>query len=499
MPDGAEGSVAPPPGEFPPMDQVTGGRVPDLQKWLASRREYNSRAAGLWRIGGGLYDLTDFVDKHPGGAEWLELTRGSDITEAFEAHHPNIKFVRDKILPKYFVRDADWPRESPLTFEPDGFYSVLRNRVWERIRALGDGPKRWSNLYCDSVALLHEGLLAAMAYVGPVVVGPGNPKGLGIGWAAGLACAAGVVGGALSFMGHNYIHMRDSWRRYYVNLGGGSARNFRIHHALSHHLYPNTSLDVEYAMFERLGAYAWPHQPRMADRPVRNFLAFQAKFITGGPLLFLLQPWLYASGKMRQPLNEYFNWWNTLAQIPIRLLAIAQTDPSATETPAKLAQTACVAAGQTVLLNAAMLVFRSLWAGNVSIYSGHISDVCWRQGDFQPPLDFGLFQLEATTDRLELNRGLLLPVLATFGDHSLHHLFPSVDHAYHGYLYDELAKTCTEFGVRFEWTPYWDAIKGFYRSLWRTYGNEEPRRVGWTGKGYRGKVEVDVGTGEGSK
>ena len=41
-------------------------------------------AEGLWRIKDKLYDLVDWINIHPGGAEWINLTRGTDITEAFE-------------------------------------------------------------------------------------------------------------------------------------------------------------------------------------------------------------------------------------------------------------------------------------------------------------------------------------------------------------------------------------------------------------------------------
>lgn len=42
--------------------------------WLEMKREQDG-AEGLWRIHDGLYDLGDFVQEHPGGAEWLELTK----------------------------------------------------------------------------------------------------------------------------------------------------------------------------------------------------------------------------------------------------------------------------------------------------------------------------------------------------------------------------------------------------------------------------------------
>ena len=41
----------------------------------------------MWLIHGNLYDLSQFMDKHPGGKEWLEFTRGTDCTTEFETHH----------------------------------------------------------------------------------------------------------------------------------------------------------------------------------------------------------------------------------------------------------------------------------------------------------------------------------------------------------------------------------------------------------------------------
>lgn len=49
-------------------------------------RTQQDGAEGLWRIRNGLYDLRTFAKSHPGGAEWITLTKGTDITEAFEVN-----------------------------------------------------------------------------------------------------------------------------------------------------------------------------------------------------------------------------------------------------------------------------------------------------------------------------------------------------------------------------------------------------------------------------
>lgn len=54
--------------------------------FLVGRRK-DDGAEGLWRINDNLYDLASFIYNHPGGSEWLNLTKGTDITEAFEVFY----------------------------------------------------------------------------------------------------------------------------------------------------------------------------------------------------------------------------------------------------------------------------------------------------------------------------------------------------------------------------------------------------------------------------
>ena len=58
--------------------------------------------------------------RHPGGAEWIEMTEGQDITEAFEAAHIR-GHLADAIAKKYFVKKIVKPRNSVTTFEETGW------------------------------------------------------------------------------------------------------------------------------------------------------------------------------------------------------------------------------------------------------------------------------------------------------------------------------------------------------------------------------------------
>lgn len=44
--------------------------------WLKNR-QCDGGAENLWRVHDNLYDLSSFIQKHPGGAMWLTLTRVS--------------------------------------------------------------------------------------------------------------------------------------------------------------------------------------------------------------------------------------------------------------------------------------------------------------------------------------------------------------------------------------------------------------------------------------
>lgn len=56
----------------------------------------------MWVVENKVYDLTGYLDKHPGGKGWLEYTRGQDITEHFITHHLNEEKAR-AVLEKYLV------------------------------------------------------------------------------------------------------------------------------------------------------------------------------------------------------------------------------------------------------------------------------------------------------------------------------------------------------------------------------------------------------------
>ena len=70
----------------------------DQELWAVNKDKY-------WIVENKMYDLSQYINKHPGGESWLRLTQGQDVTEHFVVHHLNEKKARD-VLAKYYVGDC---------------------------------------------------------------------------------------------------------------------------------------------------------------------------------------------------------------------------------------------------------------------------------------------------------------------------------------------------------------------------------------------------------
>lgn len=89
---------------------------------------------------------------------------------------------------------------------------------------------------------------------------------------------------------------------------------------------------------------------------------------------------------------------------------------------------------------------------------------------FREDRDWGLGQLDAVRDRADHGDSPYL-VLTQYGDHALHHLFPTVDHCRLPALYPVFRETLAEFGVDYRFTTTWELVKGAFRQLGRTHTN----------------------------
>ena len=126
--------------------------------------------------------------------------QGTDITEAFEAHH--VTKSAEYLLKQFYVRPATGPRYSPYTFKDDGFYRTFKRRARPILASLPPGPSKQSK-WCADILLVTFLLLATIAAA---------KYNFMIGFVAGFILNLIVV------TAHNFFHMRDNIRMYYFDL-----------------------------------------------------------------------------------------------------------------------------------------------------------------------------------------------------------------------------------------------------------------------------------------
>jgi hypothetical protein len=65
-----------------------------------------------------------------------------------------------------------------------------------------------------------------------------------------LAILSGIFVHWLSVVAHNFFHQKDNWRMMTFNFSLLNYRDWRVSHAMSHHIYTNSYYDMEITMFE---------------------------------------------------------------------------------------------------------------------------------------------------------------------------------------------------------------------------------------------------------
>ncbi len=104
-------------------------------------RKHNT-AKSLWMVvHGRVYDITTWVDKHPGGREQLLLYAGRDATYPFISHHP-FTCTANKMLKKFDIGHLRGGVEFvEYASDESGFYATTTARVKDYFEKNGLDPK----------------------------------------------------------------------------------------------------------------------------------------------------------------------------------------------------------------------------------------------------------------------------------------------------------------------------------------------------------------------
>ncbi|CAH0564509.1 unnamed protein product [Brassicogethes aeneus] len=404
--------------------------------WLEDRQAL-SGAEGLWRIHDKLYDLSSFIDNHPGGPEWLQLSKGTDITEAFETHH--LSNGPEKMLVKFFVKEAKTKRNSPYTFKNDGFYKTLKQEVIKKIKYIPKQSSNTTNFLIDSLLVgMFIFSILACTY-----------------WNFYIGALAGSFMAMTSIAAHNYFHRKDNFRMFYFHFSLMQVREWRISHVLSHHLYTNTVDDLEISSWEPFIQYL-PIEKKPLVR-YGSYIYAPLLWITSFHLSFIRRILEIKKGNMRHA--QPTEWLGFL--LPLVMFLIS---------------------GQSLWWSFIMWNYILLCGSThfflVGLHAAHHHPDIFHDGDeprSKDDLDWGLSQLDTVMDRKEINGSHFL-VLTNFGDHALHHLFPTLDHGTLEHLYPIFEDVLERFNERtsFRCVSQVDTFTGSYQQISRISPNKNP-------------------------
>ncbi|KAF2892877.1 hypothetical protein ILUMI_13294 [Ignelater luminosus] len=407
---------------------------PNVDKWLDDKRAVDG-AGDLWRIHDGLYDFTKFIKMHPGGQFWLQETQGMDITEAFESHH--ISIVPETLLKHYFIKQADTPRASPFTFHGEGFYKTLKENVREIIKDIPRQPQTLSNIYSDS-------LLAGTFFFAIIATRFWN---FYFGIASALLFSLTIVAA------HNYSHQRDNLRMHYSDFCMEKSRDWRILHILSHHLFTNTIADLQ----------AYGLEPLIITYPQKK--PFMAKYGSWFYLPFLLWPTRYPLQSISRLHKLIFVWKGEKINL---------VDYTPYSLPFLMYFLGSQSLFTTIMMWEFILAVGGFIFGAIAFTSSHFHPDIFIDGDTaRKEKDWGMFQLDCIADRKEVAGNHFL-VLVTFGDHALHHLFPTLDHGILKHLYPVVIETMKKFKLDLNMKSTVDMFTGYFRQVAREEPNLNP-------------------------
>ncbi|OWR46060.1 hypothetical protein KGM_201044 [Danaus plexippus plexippus] len=413
------------------------------QKWIKAK-QIQDGAEGFWRIHDNIYDLTEFIPSHPGGSQWLSMTKGTDITEAFETHH--INSTAEALLPKYFIKKADTPRNSPFTFKEDGFYKTLKAKVVLKLKDIPGDVRKKSDNVTDFlfVCLVVAGPLCCWLWTKNLIYG------------AAATLILGLTLCALTICAHNYFHRADSWRMYLFNISGFSYLDWRISHSMSHHLYTNTANDIELSFLEPFLQYL--------PRPDKPLWAQMGAFFY--PVVFLFT----SLGCM---IKEFVAG---ILKLDDKKLTLANAIPFVL--PVWMWYISGLFLPWTLLVWLATTMISSLFFMIFGLTAGHHAHTNFFEGDVprEETLDWGIHQLDSIIERVDY-AGDHFKSLTRFGDHALHHLFPTLDHAELKYLYPTLLEHCEKFETQLRTTTFYNALISQSKQLIRKRPNNFKQKV----------------------
>lgn len=369
----------------------------------------------LWRVHGELYDFEPYLDTHPGGRIFLEQTRGTDCTEAFESHH--IRGVNKTLLEKHRV---SFPMQAKPDF-PDRYSfehfqeikQFVRNYLEKELKNATGKTPTWAGVMY---------LLIVLQFLGMARLAAKRQSYF-------LAGVAGVLLSGCWGVGHNEVHRgrkssKWNWLRYAMDLTGFSSYETTVTHAISHHLNTNLSHDIEVYNLQDVSLYFLPNEAKPSHPIYRTGIFALSSSI--------ISPFLYLSRVINRIVEGRPFCEDVI--IPTALLAMMCKESGSVSKGLKL--------------GFFMWGVFSAWFVPMSFCVHHSMDdktgapLCYHEGEPEDmQKDFAAHEIVASLDfAANLNDYIACTFFAHLNIHTIHHIFPTIDRTLHKPILDALLK-----------------------------------------------------------
>jgi hypothetical protein len=422
------------------------------------------KMSNVWVYNGKAYDLTDWIDKHPGGAFFIGRTRNRDITSIVGSYHRNPEAI-ERVLQRYSLgRDAT----------PDDIHSKNNAPAFlfkEEFNSWRDTPRYRFDDKCDLLhrmkARLREPRLAArinkMDTIFNIVVGLLGityfaVQGLRLAEPAWIPLPIFVIAmvmlrSSLVGFGHYAIHraqkgvtrfLASTFDLNYVALALVVADG----HTLLHHPHTQSEVDIKKNVFTMM-----MRLPRMYRIPVHTIHKFG--HMLSGMTIRVVDVVRIARKQGVEQL--YGSWRNALPHLigssGVRLLLLGE-------------MLAFLIAGDFWAWALQFVV--TLWVSTFLIVASHDFEQEAGEGPADSE-DWGIHQLEEASDlKVVGNRYVDCFLSAGLSSHRVHHVLPYQRSGFANIATeDTLREEAAKFGV--EWLSAKSFVTDRLPKLCRTY------------------------------
>ena len=440
---------------------------------LEELRKLNTPKNAAIGYRGKIYDVTEFLDKHPGGSEQLLLAAGRDVTYFFDSYHSTAtrKLVAQKC--KYIGELEESVRSPPKYLEPDEFYITLEKRIKNYFKANKLDPKINLPFFCACSAVV----LVTLGLWWMTVLSVYSGYSLAI--SSLLAVLSGFGFALIAFNSHDVSHFACTHKPWvwtvvsnvYCSVHGISGYIWYFQHMVGHHVHPNHDrLDPDVASKE---VDIWRVKPFQIQAPhyayqyiylpvLLNLIAIKMKILDFRDLIVR---------RDEIPVNpptsmQLFTFLATKAihfSYRVILPAFYISWPS------------------LLLLNVLSDLVMGFWMGFVTQVNHLNTDVLYpnpESSSFDIP--WSEMQIRTTVDYATDSK-LWNFLTGGLNNQVIHHLFPWILSVYYKDLNPILVKTCAEFGVKYTrfssmWTM-WCSYNQFLKEMGKTKPSELKSKV----------------------